>query len=64
MKLDGLMDLEVALAEEHVKVRVLLDRYVDLARVFGTRARWLLLVLLLLGGFNHLFLRGFSFHTL
>ena len=64
VKLDGLMDLEIALAEEHVEVRVLLDRDVDLARVFGTRARWLLLVVLLLGGFVHLFLRGLSFHTL
>ena len=64
VKLDGLMDLEVALAEEHVEVRVLLNRDVDLARVFGTRASWLLLVVLLLGGFIHLTLRGLSFHTL
>lgn len=64
MQLDGLMDLEVALAEEHVEVRVLLDRDVDLARVFGARARWLLLVVLLLGGFVHLTLCGLSFHTL
>lgn len=64
VKLDRLMDLEVALAEEHVEVRVLLDRDVDLARVFGARARWLLLIVLLLGGFVHLTLRGLSFHTL
>lgn len=64
VQLDGLMDLEVALAEEHVEVRVLLDRDVDLARVFGARARWLLLVVLLLGGFVHLTLCGLSFHTL
>ena len=64
MQLDGLMDLEVALAEEHVEVGVLLDRDVDLAGVFRARARWLLLVVLLLGRFIHLTLRGLSFHTL
>lgn len=36
VKLDGLMDLEVALSEEYVEVGVFLDRDVDLTRVFRT----------------------------
>lgn len=39
MQLDGLMDLEVALTEEHVEVGVLLDRDIDLARVLWKSTR-------------------------
>ena len=49
MKLDGLMDLEVALSEEYVEVGVFLDRDVDLTRVFRTRIGRLVRGILLQG---------------
>ena len=45
VQLDSLVGLEVLLAEEHVKVGVLLDGDVDLVRLLRTRGGWGILVL-------------------
>lgn len=63
MQLDGLVDLEIALAEEDVKVGVLLDRDVDLVRVLRARIDRLLRGILLLSWLIHLVLFGLLFHS-
>ena len=60
MQFDGLVDFQIALAEENVEVRVFLDRDVNLTRVLRARVswRWCFVLGLILAS------SGLSFHTL